>query len=366
VTDERRVNVLLVDDRPENLLALEQILESLDQNLVTATSGEEALKCLLNDEFAVILLDVQMPGMDGFETAARIKQHPRSRDTPIIFLTAISRALHHHLRGYEVGAVDYLEKPFDPWILRSKVAVLIDLYEKNRLLAERTIELERSNAELEEFALAAGHDLRAPLTVISGCLEVAMLRAKGLLDDDFERVLNRAAQASTRMNVLLRNLLTYALAGTEGGSLHPVECEEVLEDAIANLQTDVEESAAEITHGRVPTVFGDATQLTQLFQNLIENALKYHSDDPPRVRVEAEEADGSWLFSVHDNGIGVDPADVDEIFTLFGRATGGRGYGGSGIGLATCKKIVERHGGRIWAEPRSGGATFCFTLPAVE
>ena len=106
VTDERRVNVLLVDDRPENLLALEQILESLDQNLVTATSGEEALKCLLNDEFAVILLDVQMPGMDGFETAARIKQHPRSRDTPIIFLTAISRALHHHLRGYEVGAVD--------------------------------------------------------------------------------------------------------------------------------------------------------------------------------------------------------------------------------------------------------------------
>jgi len=366
VSEERRVNVLLVDDRPENLLALEEILGSLEHNLVTATSGEQALKCLLNDEFAVILLDVQMPGMDGFETAERIKQHPRTRDTPIIFLTAISRALHHHLRGYEVGAVDYLEKPFDPWILRSKVAVLIDLYEKNRLLAERTVALERSNAELEQFALAAGHDLRAPLTVISGCLEIALLRANGQVDDDFERVLDRAAQASTRMNALLSNLLTYALSGTQRGPLRPVQCAEVLSDAIANLHTDIEEKGAEITHDLLPAVLGDASQLTQLFQNLIENALKYGSADAPRVRVRAEQSDGSWLFSVDDNGIGVDLADANEIFELFGRATGGRGLGGSGIGLATCKKIVERHGGRIWVEPRSGGATFCFTLPAVE
>ena len=134
----RKAKILLVDDRPENLIALEAILQSLDQELVTAESGEEALKHLLTDDFAVILLDVQMPGMDGFETAAHIKQRERTRHIPIVFLTAISSEPSHTFRGYAAGAVDYLSKPFDPWVLRAKVAVFIDLFEKNRLLAEQS------------------------------------------------------------------------------------------------------------------------------------------------------------------------------------------------------------------------------------
>ncbi len=139
----RKAKILLVDDRPENLLALEAILQSLDQDLVTAESGEDALKHLLVDDFAVILLDVQMPGMDGFETAAHIKQRERTRHIPIVFLTAISSEPSHTFRGYAAGAVDYLSKPFDPWVLRAKVAVFIDLFEKNRMLAEQARRLQR-------------------------------------------------------------------------------------------------------------------------------------------------------------------------------------------------------------------------------
>ncbi|MBX6388645.1 MAG: response regulator [Frankia sp.] len=135
-TERPRSKILLVDDRPDNLMALEAILASLDQDLVTAQSGEEALKRLLVDDFAVILLDVQMPGMDGFETAHRIKQRGRTRDTPIIFLTAIDREPHHAFRGYAVGAVDYIAKPFDPWLLRAKVSVFVELFEKNERLGE--------------------------------------------------------------------------------------------------------------------------------------------------------------------------------------------------------------------------------------
>jgi CheY-like chemotaxis protein len=135
-TERPRSKILLVDDRADNLMALEAILASLDQDLVTASSGEEALKRLLVDDFAVILLDVQMPGMDGFETAHRIKQRGRTRDTPIIFLTAIDREPHHAFRGYAVGAVDYIAKPFDPWLLRAKVSVFVELFEKNERLSE--------------------------------------------------------------------------------------------------------------------------------------------------------------------------------------------------------------------------------------
>jgi len=180
-----KARILLVDDRSENLLALEAILSSLDQHLVRATSGEEALKALLSDEYAVILLDVQMPGMDGFETAMHIKRRDRTKDVPVIFLTAIHHEPHHAFRGYAAGAVDYLTKPFDPWVLRAKVSVFVDLYEKNRRLREQASMLHRQIVPGQKGAGEAAD----PLGELSGRLslveaQVAALRARARAPDD--------------------------------------------------------------------------------------------------------------------------------------------------------------------------------------
>ena len=192
-----RANILLVDDRPENLLALEAILSSLDQTLVRATSGEEALKALLSDDFAVILLDVQMPGMDGFETASHIKRRERTRDIPIIFLTAINREPQHAFRGYSAGAVDYLAKPFDPWVLRAKVSVFVELYLKNRQLREQA-EMLRSQLD-DPSRDALRRDLGDRLQAVEDQLELLTLQAKVTIDPTVPEQVAELAQRVARL-----------------------------------------------------------------------------------------------------------------------------------------------------------------------
>jgi CheY-like chemotaxis protein len=192
-----RANILLVDDRPENLLALEAILSSLDQTLVRATSGEEALKALLSDDFAVILLDVQMPGMDGFETASHIKRRERTRDIPIIFLTAINREPQHAFRGYSAGAVDYLAKPFDPWVLRAKVSVFVELYLKNRQLREQA-EMLRSQLD-DPSRDALRRDLADRLQAVEDQVELLTLQAKVTMDPTVPDQVAELAQRVARL-----------------------------------------------------------------------------------------------------------------------------------------------------------------------
>jgi signal transduction histidine kinase len=360
--DQPTAQLLLVDDRPENLLALAAALRPLGQTLVTANSGEEALRHLLTEEFAVILLDVQMPGMDGFETAAQIKQRERSRHIPIIFLTAISRELHQQLRGYEVGAVDYISKPYDPWVLRSKVSVFINLHQKTRLLEEQAAELAKANRELDEFAEMLSHDLRTPLVAVSGYLElIESLNGEGR---DFAF---RALEAARSMGSLIDDLLSYARAGKAVGALRSTDAGKALDQALRNCHVDLEQAGGTVTHGDLPVVAADGPQLVRLFQNLIGNAAKYRRGDHRfEARVEAARAGPEWVFSVIDNGVGL-PAEGadDDLFAMFHRGAGAARQPGSGIGLAICKKIVEGHGGRIWAEPaEGGGAAFRFTIPA--
>ncbi len=381
---ERKASILLVDDRPENLLALEAALEPLDQNLVKANSGEEALRLLLRQEFAVILLDVQMPGMDGFDTAIQIKEREKTKDIPIIFLTAISREPHHALRGYSTGAVDYMSKPFDPWVLRAKVAVFVDLYEKNsllkkqkdllaqrleerykaeRALEEKALELERSNADLQQFAYVASHDLQEPLRVMNGYLD--LLADTVGVNVDAQSMIQRIKRSTERMDVLIQDLLEYARVDSQPEPLRDTDLNEVLEYALGNLEVSIKEHEVVVEQTLLPTVKGDQSQLLQLFQNLISNAIKFRSDKPCVVTVRAEQRDSEWQLSVADNGIGIDESHVDRIFTIFERLNPLEHYPGSGIGLSVCKKIVERHGGRIWAESKRGqGTTLYFTLPA--
>jgi signal transduction histidine kinase len=372
MTEDTAANILLVDDRPENLLALEAVLEPLGQRLVRAGSGEDALKHLLTDDFALILLDVQMPGLDGFDTAAHIKAREKTRDIPIIFITAINREPHHAMRGYDTGAVDYIAKPFEPWLLQAKVRAFLELHEKSALLKRQARELARSNAELEEFAYVASHDLQEPLQLVSGFLELLVDRHGDELSGDARDIVRRTTNAVGRMDALIHDLLRYAQVGNGATrSQEAVDLRRVVDDVVAQLAGAIADAGASVRIGDLPTVDGNPTLLAQLFQNLLSNALKFRRRDVPlEIVVSAERSPdvddrATWVVSVADNGIGVAPERADKVFAMFERLHSADEVPGTGIGLAIARKIVERHGGRIWVEPSpGGGATLVFTLPS--
>jgi light-regulated signal transduction histidine kinase (bacteriophytochrome) len=243
---------------------------------------------------------------------------------------------------------------------------------KERTAELRTLmdELERSNADLQQFAYAASHDLQEPLRVVAGFVKLLEKRYKDKLDEKAHEFIEYSIDGVKRMQMLIKDLLEYSQVGTKGRTFKPVNCSVALEQAIYNLHTALEESGTELTYDLLPTVMADASQMSRLFQNLIGNAIKFHGEAPPRVHVAAEkasEASGTpevWKFSIRDNGIGMEPQYLERIFVIFQRLHERDKYPGTGIGLAICKKIVQRHGGRIWAESKPGeGSTFYFTLP---
>ena len=225
-------------------------------------------------------------------------------------------------------------------------------------------ELERSNAELQQFAYVASHDLQEPLRMVSSYMGLIERRYKGRLDAEADDFIGYAIDGAKRMRMLINDLLEYSRVGTHGKAFGPVDCETLLSRVLDHLQLLIEDSGATITHDHLPVVIGDGAQLMRLFQNLIHNSLKFKNDSPPLIHVSAEQWDGDWRFSFRDNGIGIDPQYADRIFVIFQRLHNRDEYPGTGIGLAICKKIVERHGGRIWFQSEQGkGATFFFTIP---
>ncbi len=231
---------------------------------------------------------------------------------------------------------------------------------------QKTVEeLARSNTELEQLASVASHDLQEPLRKVSSFTQLLQRRYKGKLDADADRFIHHAVDAAARMQVLINDLLAYSRVGTRSKEFEPVDCSAVLDQAVSNLHVAIEESGAAVTRDPLPTVVADDIQLVQLFQNLIANALKFRGKDTPRIHVSAEQKGDKWAFSFRDNGIGIDPKFFGRIFTIFQRLHKRTEYSGTGIGLAICKKVVERHGGRIWIESEPGkGTTFYFTITA--
>jgi PAS domain S-box-containing protein len=516
---EAAVKVLLVDDTPENLVALEAALRGIGEQLVLARSGKEALRYLLDDDFAAILLDVKMPDMDGFETAELIRKRPRSLHTPILFLTGY-RNEGQLFRGYDLGAVDFLFKPIVPEVLRSKVAVFVELSRNAALLRrqarilreqaevlqkaelkfrslleaapdamvmcredgeivmvnsqmeslfelqrgnligmnirklvprcnlqlarvrdeetgegfllrsetgleldainaddesfpveislsplqteegilitiairditdrkraeeqirelnahleervlERTEALMRSNDELQQFAYVASHDLQEPLRTVCVYSQLIEKRFGTRLEPDGHQFLRTVIDSSLRMEQLIRDLLDFSAVDSMGNDFFkPIDCGKVLDESLLNLKSRIEESQAVVTRGPLPVVQGDPIQLTRLFQNLLGNSIKYRSSEPLQIGVSARRDGHEWIFSIQDNGIGIAPQYCEKIFGIFKRLHGKDKYPGNGIGLAVCRKIIVRHGGRIWVESELGaGACFRFTLPGTK
>jgi PAS domain S-box-containing protein len=231
-------------------------------------------------------------------------------------------------------------------------------------LARRADELARINAELEQFAYVASHDMREPLRMIASYLQLLAQRYKGSIDDRADKYIHYAVEGAKRMQELITDLSAYTRVGTGAVSFQSVDCANCVSVAIANLKLIVEESGAQVTWGSLPVVMGEPGQLAQVFQNLIENAIKYRGEKPPQIRIIAERNGSNWLFTIADNGIGIDPRFSSRIFRIFQRLHEPDKYPGTGIGLAIVKKIVERHGGKIWVESCPGeGASFHFTIP---
>ncbi len=252
---------------------------------------------------------------------------------------------------------------------RATLGNLMDITERRQ--AEETLkqmvgEIGRSNTELEQFAYVVSHDLQEPLRMVSSYTQLLARRYHDKLDTSANDFINYAVDGAERMRVLLNNLLDYSRLGTHGKPFKLTDFEDVFNQAMTNLKVAIEESEALVTHDYLPTLIVDEGQLVQLFQNLIGNAVKFCNQESPRIHVSAETKSGVWVFSVRDNGIGIDPQHAQRIFEIFKRLHTREEYSGTGMGLAICKKIVERHGGNIWIYSQPGeGSTFYFTIPVT-
>jgi len=251
--------------------------------------------------------------------------------------------------------------------LGSQIGQFIERDKAEKQLRQTTANLERSNTDLQQFAYVASHDLSEPLRMVISYLQLLRDRSKANLDSEAREFMEFAIDGAARMQALIKDLLAYSRVDLHSRSFERVDCEKAFDAAVANLKLAIEENKATVTRDALPQVKGDTVQLTQIFQNLIGNALKFHGPEPPRIHVSAQLKNEEWLFSVRDNGIGIDPRDFERIFVIFQRLHTRQEYPGTGMGLAICKRIIERHGGRMWVESQSGkGSVFFFTLPRFE
>ena len=280
--------------------------------------------------------------------------------------------MRHEFQGQcQDGSVIWVENAMRCIMWEGACAVqstLVDITERKRAeeaLARKTLELQRSNDDLEQFAYVASHDLQEPLRMVSSYLDLLQNRCAGQLGTDAEQFIAFAVDGAGRMQQLIRDLLAYARLGQQALVLKSISSDTMLDAALDTLRFALKDSGAKVTRARLPTVRVDPAQIELLWRNLISNAIKFRGKKRPQVEIHADFRGDAWLFSVRDNGIGIEPKDVERIFTLFQRLHPRDVYMGTGIGLALCKRIVERHGGRIWVESQPGeGATFTFTLPA--
>jgi two-component system sensor histidine kinase/response regulator len=364
---DARPKILIVDDKPENLVALRTVLKNLDVDLVEAASGNEALKKTLRHDFALALLDIQMPDMDGYELASILREEEKTAHLPFIFISAVYTDNLNVFKGYEKGAFSFITKPFQPEILINKVKFFvekhqqeIELFQLYKSLENKNEELEYSNGELESFSYSVSHDLRAPLRALLGYSEILWEDYHAALDEEGRELIGKIRKGGLRMERLIEDLLVFSKMGRRELSMTEVNMKQLVEKAVE----DFPDTTANISIGPLPMIQGDSSLLQQVWINLVSNAVKYSSGKPePRIEIRATTEGNTVTYSVKDNGAGFNMKYADKLFGVFQRLHG-KEFEGTGIGLATAQRIIKKHGGKIWAEAKENeGATFFFSLP---
>ncbi|MCT7956544.1 response regulator [Laspinema palackyanum] len=401
------VNILIVDDEPNNLRLLSDLLKKQGYKVRAVLSGEMALSAAKSNPPDLILLDIMMPDMDGYQVCHQLKNNSETCQIPVIFVSAKDQGF-DKVKAFAVGGVDYITKPFQVeevfarmechlklnhlqmkleeqnYQLQSEIcqrnAAEKALQEQNELLRQEikrrqntelalekaNQELARSNADLEQFAGIASHDLRSPLATINGYAQLLQMCGKEQLDDKCNDFVEQILKLCNRTNLLIGELLSYARLNQAEEPFQLLPGDRLIQQALENLTTEIYKNQAQITYDELPAIIGTESQFVQLFQNLIANAIKYRREESPKIHLSAVLQDSQYLFSIQDNGIGIDEQYSEHIFEIFKRLHT-QDYPGTGIGLATCRKIVERHGGSIWIKSVPGqGSTFYFTLPTQQ
>jgi len=368
VHNEVKLRVLMVEDNPLDAALAVRALHKDGFDVTADVVQDESgfIKALHTHPPEVVLADYNLPGWKGMDALSVIQRE--GLDIPMIL---VSGALG------DVNAVECIKQGATDYVLKDGLARLPEvirraLREKHerslRLkvevdLARKVDELARSNADLEQFAYVASHDLQEPLRMVTAYTQLLGERYRGRLDENADKFIGYASEGALRMQVLIQDLLAFSRVGKKEAS-KSFDCNDVVKETLLALTSAIEESGAVVTHGELPTLWADRTQIVQLFQNLIGNAIKFHGKEPPTVSVQAEKVGEQWQFSVSDNGIGIEPQYAENVFVVFQRLHGRSDYPGNGIGLAICKKIVEGYGGKIWVESQGGsGSSFKFTMP---
>lgn len=361
--------ILIVDDSELSREMLCRILVRQGHACATARDGAQAIEHLRADRFDIVLLDLMMQGMHGIDVLRAIKADPELRDNAVIMLSAFDEVadIGHSL---EIGAEDYLLKPFDRVILNARISAVLERKRLHNLERRRTAELElaqqelrRSNEDLQRFASVVSHDLQEPLRMVTSYMQLIERSLGSHVTPEQKEYLGFAVDGGRRMGELIHDLLSYSNVSAAEPRRELVDLKDIVAQVEVNLRAAIDDAGAEIVAASLPKLTADHSQMLQIFQNLIGNALKYRSERNPLIQLSAAERGAEWLVSVSDNGVGIKPEDCQRIFEMF-RRVNNSSIPGTGIGLAICQRVVERWGGHIWVESQVGqGSTFSFTIP---
>lgn len=379
------VKILLVDDREENLISLESLLGKEDYiEYIFARSGEDALKVALKEELALILLDVQMPGMNGYEVARYLRNNSKTRDIPIIFVTAIDADTSHMVEGFEAGAVDFLFKPLHPYITKAKVSAFVGFYlqkkeleqvnqiavnlnrELEERVKERTKELTKINRDLDNFIYTASHDLKAPINNIEGLMKLLgdKLSKGSDKQEGVGDIMEMVHKSVKRFKNTLRDLTEVAKVENETTDTSEVNFNEMLEEARMTITDLIREYDAHIIEdfSQAPDINFSRKNLRSIMYNLVSNAIKYSSPERrPEIRISSSRQGEFTVLKVQDNGLGIKKESQKKVFGMFKRLH--NHVEGTGVGMAIVKRIIENNGGKIEMESEPGlGTTFCVYL----